>query len=45
MFDKSVRVSKKIGFHDGDSMVVFSLKSVVYFGNFYPTSRIFTNGS
>jgi len=29
VFDASVRVSKKISFHDGDSMIVFSLKGCI----------------
>jgi hypothetical protein len=41
--DSSVRVSKKISFHDGDSIIVFGLKGVVYFGDFHYTARICTN--
>jgi hypothetical protein len=45
VFDESIRVSKKISFRDGDSMVVFTLKGIVYFGDFHYTSRICTGGS
>ena len=41
--DSTVRVSKKISFHDGDSIIVFGLKGVVYFGDFHYTARICTN--
>jgi len=43
--DNSVRVSKKISFCDGDSLVVFSLKGIVYFGDFHYTACICINGS
>jgi len=37
--DNSVRVSKKISFCDGDSLVVFSLKGIRYiFGDFHYTA-------
>jgi hypothetical protein len=42
---ESVRVSKKMRFRDGDSSVVFTLKGVVYTGDFHYTSRIFINGN
>jgi hypothetical protein len=45
VLDESIRVSKKISFRDGDSMVVFTLKGIVYFGDFHYTSRICTGGS
>jgi len=43
--DASIRVSKKISFHDDGSMVVFNLKGVVYFGDFHYTARVCTGGS
>jgi len=45
VFDASVRVSKKISFRDGDSMIVFSLKGIVYFGDFHYTARVCVGGS
>jgi len=41
----SVQVSKRIGFRDGESVVVFTLKGIVYFGDFHYTAWIFTHGS
>jgi hypothetical protein len=38
--DATVRVSKKISFHNGGSMVIFGLKGVVYFGDFHYTARV-----
>ena len=43
--DVSVRVSKKISFHDNGSVVVFGLKGVVYFGDFHYTARVCTGRS
>jgi len=43
--DASVKVSKKISFHDGESLVVFGLKGIVYFGDFHYTARVCTEGS
>jgi hypothetical protein len=43
--DASVRVSKKISFHDDGSVVVFGLKGIVYFGDFHYTARVCTGGS
>lgn len=34
----SIQVSKKISFHDGDSLVVFVLKGIVYYGDFNYTA-------
>ncbi|KIM79453.1 hypothetical protein PILCRDRAFT_35638, partial [Piloderma croceum F 1598] len=45
MSDASVRVSKKISFHDDGSVVVFGLKGIVYFGDFHYTARVCTGGS
>ena len=41
----SIEVSKKISFCDGDSLVVFGLKGVVYHGDFHYTARVCTDGS
>jgi hypothetical protein len=41
----SVQVSKKISFRDGDSLVVFGLKGIVYHGDFHYTARVCTDGS
>jgi len=38
--ESSVIVSKRIGIQDGNNIVVFTLKGVVYFGDFHYTSRI-----
>jgi hypothetical protein len=43
--DASVRVSKTIRFHDGDSDVIFVLKGIVYHGGFHYTSRVVADGS
>jgi hypothetical protein len=40
---ESVKVSKKISFHDGDSHIVFGLKGVVYTGDFHYTARVCIN--
>ena len=42
--EPSIGVSKKISFHGGDSLVVFSLKGVVYHSDFHSTAHICTNG-
>ena len=41
----SIEVSKKLSFRDGDSLVVFGLKGVVYHGDFHYTARVCTDGS
>jgi hypothetical protein len=41
--DSSVSVSKRPSIHSGEKMVVFSLKGVVYFGDFHYTSCICVN--
>jgi hypothetical protein len=41
----SIEVSKKISFREGDSLVVFGLKGVVYHGDFHFTARVCTGGS
>jgi hypothetical protein len=41
----SIQVSKKISFHDGDTLVVFGLKGIVYYGDFHYTARVCTGGS
>ena len=43
--DESVIVSKKISFRDGDTRAVFSLKGVIYFGDFHFTARVCAEGS
>src|ERR1700722_20117737 len=43
--DRSIQVSKNISFHDGDSLVVFGLRGIVYYGDFHYTARVCTNGS
>ena len=40
--DSSIRVSKKISMLEGDSMKIFNLKGIVYFGDFHYTARVFT---
>ena len=40
----SIQVSKKISFRDGDSLVVFGLKGIVYYGDFHYTARVCTGG-
>jgi hypothetical protein len=42
---ESVKVSKKISFHDGDPCVVFGLKGVVYTGDFHYTARVCIDGN
>jgi hypothetical protein len=39
------KVGKNISFHDGNSMVVFDLKGMVYYGDFHYTARICVDGS
>jgi len=39
-----VEVSKKISFSDSNSLVVFGLKGIVYFGDFHYTARIVNEG-
>jgi hypothetical protein len=43
--EQSIQVSKKISFRDGDSLVVFGLKGIVYYGDFHYTARVCTGGS
>jgi len=43
--EQSIQVSKKISFCDGDSLVVFGLKGIVYYGDFHYTARVCTGGS
>ena len=40
--DSSVRVSKKISMLEGDSMKIFNLKGIVYFGDFHYKAHVFT---
>jgi hypothetical protein len=40
--DSSVSVSKKISIREGDSMKIFYLKGIVYFGDFHYTARVLT---
>jgi hypothetical protein len=41
----SIQVSKKISFYNGDSLMVFGLKGIVYHGDFHYTARVCTSGS
>ena len=41
----SIHVSKKVSFRDGDSLMVFGLKGVVYHGDFHYTAQVCTDGS
>jgi len=43
--DDSVVVSKKIAFRDGDTRLVFSLKGIIYFGDFHFIACVYTQGS
>ena len=40
----SIQVSKKISFRDGDSLVVFGLKGIVYYGDFHYTAQVCAGG-
>lgn len=41
----TIGVNKKISFRDGESMAIFTLQGIVYFGDFHYTARICTDGS
>lgn len=43
IWDPSLRVSKTVSFGDGDSIVEFHLKGIIYFGNFHYTARVCKN--
>ena len=43
--DVDIIISKKISFKDGDERVTFSLKGIVYFGDFHYTSRVCSGNS
>ena len=43
--DADITISKKISFKDGDERVTFSLKGIVYFGDFHYTSRVCSGNS